>query len=78
MVVIVFAPFCSKEVTGTVGLFFDIIQLLIMSKQNKKHDKPVKIKESFTEAVQRISRVEKKTVDRNIKSSKDDKKGNKD
>jgi hypothetical protein len=49
-----------------------------MSKQNKKHDKPVKIKESFTEAVQRISRVEKKTVDRNIKSSKDDKKGNKD
>ena len=37
----------------------------------KKHDKPVKIKEDFDEAMRRMVRVEKSAVERNIKKSKD-------
>ena len=41
-----------------------------MNDKKQKHDKPVMIKESFTESMSRLVRVEKEQVEKNIKASK--------
>ena len=44
-----------------------------MSEKKQKRDKPVTIKESFVESMQRIVRVEKGQVEKNIKTTKNGK-----